>query len=91
MSANVVNSIGLIANMAGVVLVFFFGFPQPSHEAGIGLGLELGTVLQDGRTVARHDEEVRAQKQRYGTLSRVGLGLMFTGFVLQLVATWVGP
>lgn len=26
---------GLAANMAGVVLAFFFGYPQPSHSEGV--------------------------------------------------------
>jgi len=31
MTAQTLNAIGLILNIAGVVLVFFFGFPQPSR------------------------------------------------------------
>jgi hypothetical protein len=84
-----VNTFGLACNMAGVVLAFFYGYPQPSHEEGVGLGLEDGTPLGDGRTVAQHNEAVRKQKARYLFLSRAGLGLMFFGFLLQLVATWI--
>ena len=28
----VLNAIGLVMNMVGVVLVFIWGFPQPSYE-----------------------------------------------------------
>ncbi|MEQ1614239.1 MAG: hypothetical protein ABL904_15945 [Hyphomicrobiaceae bacterium] len=89
MSPEAVNTIGLIANIAGVALAFKFGYPQPSHEEGIGLGLEDATPLDGGRTVAEHSEDVRKQKRRYLFWSRAGLALMFGGFVLQLVATWI--
>jgi hypothetical protein len=84
-----VNTLGLVLNMAGVVLAFIYGFPQPSHEEGVGLGLEDATPMPDGRTVAQHNKDTRKQKARYLFWSRAGLGLMFAGFVLQLVATWI--
>jgi ABC-type dipeptide/oligopeptide/nickel transport system permease subunit len=34
MTVELVNSLGLVSNIVGVVIVFFFGFPQPSHEDG---------------------------------------------------------
>jgi hypothetical protein len=89
MLPELVNTIGLIANMIGVAIAFFYGFPQPSHEEGIGLGLELGNVLPGGKTVAQYDEDVRRQKQRFYFWSRAGLSLMGIGFLLQLIATWI--
>ena len=89
MSAEWVNTLGLASNIVGVVLVFFYGFPQPSHEEGVKVGLEDNTPLADGRTVAQFNEDVRRKKAKYLFRSRAGLGLMFIGFVLQLVATWI--
>ena len=89
MSAAVTGSLGLILNMAGVMLAFFFGYPQPAHEEGMALGLEDATPLPGGgRTVAQHNEEVRRRKSKYLLWSRVGLCLMFIGFLLQFVAIW---
>ncbi len=84
-----VNTLALVLNMAGVVLAFVYGYPQPSHEEGVGLGLEDGTPMSDGRTVAQYNEDIRKQKARYLFWSRAGLAMMFVGFVLQIVATWI--
>lgn len=89
MSPEWVNTLGLVSNIIGVALAFKFGYPQPSHEEGVGVGLEDGTPLGDGRTVAQYNEDVRKQKARYLLWSRVGLGLMGLGFFLQLGATWI--
>ena len=64
MTAQTLNTIGLLLNIAGVILVFFYGFPQPTHEEGVGRGLEDGTPMPDGRTVAQHNEDTRKTKAR---------------------------
>jgi hypothetical protein len=89
MTAEIVNSVGLTANIAGVILAFFYGYPQPSHQEGVALRLEKGTVLSDGRKVVEHDVDVRKQKRKYFIFSHFGLALMAGGFALQLVATWI--
>jgi hypothetical protein len=88
MTAQTLNTVGLVLNIAGVILVFFYGFPQPTHEEGVGLGLEDGTPLSDGRTVAEHNEDVRKTRARYLRMSRLALGLLVLGFLFQLWATW---
>lgn len=88
MTAQTLNTVGLVLNIVGVILVFFYGFPQPSHDEGVGIGLEDGTPLSDGRTVAQHNEAVRKMRERYLCLSRFALGLMILGFLFQLFATW---
>jgi len=40
----VLNTIGLVLNMVGVGLLFFFGPPQPMLEEGISLGVEGATI-----------------------------------------------
>ena len=85
----IVNTAGLIANIAGVVLAFFFGYPQPSHEEGVGLGLEDATRLPSGKTVTQQNAEVASRKRRYFFWSRAALVLMAAGFLLQLMATWI--
>jgi hypothetical protein len=88
MTAQILNTVGLVLNIAGVILVFFYGFPQPSHEEGVGLGLEDGTPLPDGRTVAEHNQDIRKTRARYLCMSRLALGLIVLGFLFQLCATW---
>jgi hypothetical protein len=87
MCAATLNAIGLLLNILGVVLVFFFGFPQPTHEEGVGLGLGDDTPLSEGKTVSQHNEEVRKKKALYLCISRVALGLLILGFAFQLSAT----
>ena len=89
MPNQVLNTIGLLLNIAGVALLFFYGPPQPSLEEGVGIGLEDATPLGNGRTVAQHNADIRRLKRRHELLSRLALILIFFGFVLQLCATWV--
>jgi hypothetical protein len=77
MSPEVINTVGLASNMAGVVVAFFYGFPQPSHEEGVFIVTEEATP------------DVTRRRKRYKVLSQCGLGLMFVGFGLQLLATWI--
>ncbi|WP_233874617.1 hypothetical protein [Paraburkholderia adhaesiva] len=84
--AGILNVVGLGANMVGVVVLFFFGFPQPTHDEGVGLGLQDATRLANGMTVAEHNASIRRRRVFYKICSTVGLGLLFVGFLLQLPA-----
>jgi len=77
----VLNTIGLVLNMVGVGLLFFFGPPQPMLEEGISLGVE-------GVLVEKHNAQVRRVRTRHERLSRLALALIFLGFLLMLIATW---
>jgi hypothetical protein len=82
-----VNEFGLLLNILGVVILFFFGPPQPSFEPGIGIGLEDGTPIgDDGKTVRDHNIEVRRNKRIHERFSQIGLALILIGFTFQLVA-----
>lgn len=87
MTAQTLNAIGLILNIAGVVLVFFCGLPQPSHEEGVSMGLEDATVLRDGTSVREINAKKRRRKRLYVTFAYVALSLLLAGFICQLVAT----
>jgi hypothetical protein len=89
MQNQILNTIGLLLNIGGVALLFRFALPQPSFEEGVGLGLEDGTPLKDGRTVAQYKADVRKLKRQYERRSRLALILIIVGFVFQLFATWV--
>lgn len=83
------NFVGLVFNILGVVIAFFFARPQPSHDEGISTGLELGTFLPEVKmTVAQFNVVVEKRRKRYLLLSNIGLMLMGLGFVLQAIAAW---
>jgi hypothetical protein len=69
------NTFGLMLNIAGVVIAFFYGLPQPTHI--------------DALTTDKLSGDTKKLKARYECLSKIGLGLMFAGFAFQLIATWV--
>jgi hypothetical protein len=83
------NGVGLVLNMIGVAIVFYFGFPQPPSSIG-GLMMQDNNPMPDGRTLGQHRKELGDTQQTYKTRSRVGLLFMFVGFVLQLGATIYG-
>jgi hypothetical protein len=86
--SQILNSLGLICNIAGVVLVWFYGWPQPSHEEGVSLGLENSTPLRSGITVAERNASIRDRRAKYKRRSSAGFTLMALGFIFQLVAAW---
>jgi hypothetical protein len=84
------NTIGLVLGMVGVIIIFRFGPPQPSFETGVPLVLQNPNhVLEDGRTLAEHNKDIERLRQRHAQWSKAGLILVFFGFALQLWATWV--
>ena len=87
-TAQTLNTLGLVLGLVGVALIFVWGPPQPQLEEGVGLGLEDGTPLGNGLTVAQHNAIVRRRRFRHAVLSRVGLALIFLGFLSQLFAVW---
>jgi hypothetical protein len=89
MAAQILNTFGLLLSIIGGVLLFRYGFPQPTHEEGAALGLENNTPLADGRTVAQHNEDIRKTRARYRCRSKTALGLIIIGFLCQLAAVWI--
>jgi len=89
MLAHIVNSFGLVLNMVGAFILFWRGFPQPSFEEGVGMGLEDGTVLENGLTVVENNQNVSEEKERFTRISKLGLALLFIGFAFQLLAIWL--
>lgn len=84
------NVVGLIFGMLGVVILFWWGPPQPSFEPSGARRLMPGTPLRNGLTVAQHDAAIAARRRHYTWIARLGLGLIFVGFACQLIAAWPG-
>ena len=68
------NIIGLLLGMFGVIIIFFYGPPQPSF------------FPFDIITDSNIQQEMLDMRDKYDTLSKIGLGLIFVGFALQLIA-----
>jgi hypothetical protein len=88
MSAQWLNTIGLVLGMLGVVMLFIWGPPQPAFEEGVPRTLLPRTPLTGGGTVGARIEETRREKVVYKWMSRIGLGLIGVGFAFQLWAVW---
>jgi hypothetical protein len=82
------NTVGLLLGIAGVVILFIWGPPQPNLDEAVGLALDFGTVLANGEKVSDMEEDVRRLKRRHEIMSRIGLGLIGLGFAAQLAAVW---
>ena len=89
MCSQIINSIGLVLDIVGAVILFFFGPPQPSFDKGVGILVEDATRLSDGRTAAEHDQDMDRAKAKYALISRLAMAIIAIGFVLQLVALWL--
>lgn len=83
---NCYNTIGLILNIIGVIILFKWGYPQPSFENGSFLGLEDNTPLSNGLTVKQEREKSELQKIEYKSKAKCGLIFILVGFIFQLVA-----
>jgi hypothetical protein len=68
------NIIGLLFGMIGVVIIFIYGPPQPDFNP-------YSYLIDD--TI---NHEVLDLRDKYDALSKIGLGFIFFGFLLQLVS-----
>jgi hypothetical protein len=66
------NIIGLTCGLAGTVLVWIYGLPA------------IKVLSRASYSEIRITDEMR----QYTRLSRLGLGLIALGFLLQLIAAW---
>ncbi len=89
MFSHIVTTFGLVLDIVGAGILFFYASPQPSFESGISIGLEDNNMLADGKTVAQHNDEIRTQKEQYVNISKSALALIILGFIFQVVGTWL--
>ena len=73
--SNIINSAGLVIDIIGVVLIFFFGIsPMIDSEGSVFITLE-----------QRDELEIRKAK-KYKCISRFGLILIALGFIAQIIS-----
>jgi hypothetical protein len=77
-TSTIVNSIGLILDIAGVVLVWRYGLPESVSREGAQYIITEQT-----------DERERMKAARFDLLSKIGLGLIIGGFALQLASNFI--
>lgn len=76
--SNAVNSIGLAADIGGVMLVWKFGLPESVDRHG-------ATYL----ITEEVDHSERDKAAKYDRLSKLGLGLIVLGFAVQLASNFI--
>jgi hypothetical protein len=74
-----INSLGLVFDIVGVTVLFFFG---PPISGLLSNGAELLWIDSD-------DPGATKRARRQVCIARVGLFLLFIGFVLQIVGNYV--
>lgn len=77
---------GLLFNVIGTLLLFFFGFPQPNYESGVPLEAEDNTPIGNGMTAKEYGEKIAKKKKCYRRMAYLSLSLILLGFLMQLFA-----
>ena len=77
LSPEIINTVGLAFDIVGVILLFFYGLPEPISKTGAG-HLTWG-----------ENEEEATKWRLYKTRSCWGLALLIIGFSLQLLSNWL--
>ena len=72
-------SIGLLCDIAGVILLFRFGLPSRVPRIG-------RLVLE---TSKEEDAAIEAGQRRFERMARLALALLVSGFALQLVGALI--
>ncbi len=77
-TSNVLNSLGLIIDIIGVILIFCYGI-SPMLDVN-------GSVYFVSEQV---DEDEKKKAMKYKSLSRLGLMMVIVGFILQLISNFI--
>jgi hypothetical protein len=78
MRAVIVNSVGLIFDIAGAVLLFRFGLPADVRRSG-----------HSYLVINAEDPNEKAKARGYDRWGRVGLALLCLGFALQFASNFM--
>jgi predicted ABC-type exoprotein transport system permease subunit len=77
-TSNIINSIGLVIDIIGVILIFYYGITPMIDENG--------TVLL---AIEQEDDNLKKKAKKFNFLSRLGLILIVIGFVCQLSSNFI--
>lgn len=73
-----VNSAGLICDVAGALLIWKYGLPEAINRTGA-----IHIIAEQS------DEDEITKATRYDFWARLGIGLLVFGFTLQLVSNFI--
>ena len=76
MAPEIVNTIGLLLDVFGVIIVFKYGWPQP-------------VPYEIGYDDSPEDQKEKRQAEWHTRYSLAGLGLIVGGFLIQIIAVWI--
>ena len=76
--SNIVNSVGLVLDIAGVVLIWLYGLPKSISREGHNY------IIMES-----HDEAEKVKAAKYDCLSKIGLSLIILGFAVQLASNFI--
>jgi len=76
-----ISQIGLILNVIGTFAIAFWGLPSPIKDISNDY-----TLLYSDPTEEEKSKSIRANKT-HRVKAYIGLGLIFIGFVFQLIGT----
>ena len=71
----ILNIIGLMLGMSGMIIIFFYDPPQPSFFPY--------NIITDSNV----HQEILNLRDKYDLYSKIGLGFIGIGFLLQLIST----
>jgi hypothetical protein len=77
-NSNVVNSIGLVCDIIGALLVWRYGLPEPIYRRGA-----IHLICEQS------DKAEIAQAKWHNRLALFGIALVIFGFVIQLVSNFL--
>ncbi|MBC7557527.1 MAG: hypothetical protein H7195_11265 [Chryseobacterium sp.] len=78
MNSNLINSIGLVFDIIGVILLFKYGLPSEVSKTGA-----IGLIME------QTDESEVAKWRKYNLFSKIGLSFILVGFLFQLVSNFI--
>jgi len=76
--SKVVNSIGLVLDISGAILLFKFGLPEDVRREG-----------QSYLLLESTDEDQIAKGKRYDRYGKLGVALLVSGFFFQFVSNFL--
>jgi hypothetical protein len=84
------NTVGLLLGILGVVILFKWGPPQPNFDEDISIGISFteDTIFADGSKPSDTVARIKRRKLEHQIMSRIGPGLVGLGFAAQLLALW---
>ena len=75
MTNSIINTIGLVLDLIGVLILFKFGLPSQVDKNG-----SIGFIMEE------EDLSEKKKWHKYNCWSKIGLGFISVGFILQIIS-----